>query len=144
MLRYVTYQAQRNDQFNGMWYARPVIEETMTLRDLAQHMADHNSGFSEAQCLGVITAMVACIKEMVLAGKNVKIDDLAIFSCGLHSTPAETDAEFTADNIHRINLRARATGRLATRQIERAAVVKRAQATTKPVRKKQNEGDKGV
>ena len=135
MLRYTTYQANRNDKFNGLWYARPVIEQTLTLRDLAEHMASHASGFSEAQLLGVMTAMVACIKEMVLEGKNVKIDDLAIFSCGINSIAAKTEEEFTAANIRRVHLRARATGRLANARLFAEASIKRATAVIKPKRK---------
>ena len=116
----------------GRWYAYPVIEETLNLRQLAKHMAQHNTGFSEAQCLGVMTAMVSCIKEMILDGKNVKIDDLAIFSCGIRNAGgAATEEEFSVmDNIDTVKFRARATGLLANKQLDLEATLKRATAVT--------------
>lgn len=114
---------------HGKYYAYPVIEQTLNLRQLASHMAKHNSGFSEAQCLGVMTAMVQCIKEMILDGKNVKIDDLAIFSCGIRNRNggAATEEEFSVtDNIETVKFRARATGELSNRKLDLEATLKRA------------------
>ena len=113
------------------YYAKPVIEQTMNLQQLAKHMADHNSGFSEAMCLGVITAMIRCIKEMILEGKNVKIDDLAIFSCGIKNTPggAESEDDFTVSkNIRGVKLRVRATGELTASSLNLEAQLKKATA----------------
>lgn len=117
----------------GKYYAYPVIEQTLNLRQLANHMAKHNSGFSEAQCLGVMTAMVQCIKEMILDGKNVKIDDLAIFSCGIRNKNggAATEEEFSVtDNVETVKFRARATGELSSRKLDLEATLKRAYAVT--------------
>ncbi len=111
----------------GKWYAFPVVEETMDLKALAQHMEEHNTGFSEAMCTGVMKAMVKCIREQLLSGKNVKIDDLAIFSVGLrNSCGAATEADFTVSgNIAGVKLRARATGILSTAQLNMAATVRK-------------------
>jgi len=116
---------------HGMYYAWPVIEETMDLRALVKHMSEHNSGFSEAMCLGVITAMIKCIKEMILQGKNVKIDDLAIFSCGIRNYPggAKTEEEFAVNrNIRGVKLRARATGSLSNVSLNLDATLRKASA----------------
>ena len=116
----------------GRWYAYPVIDQTLNLRQLANHMSKHNTGFSEAQCLGVMTAMVSCIKEMILDGKNVKIDDLAIFSCGIRNAGgSETEESFNVlDNIASVKFRARATGLLSNKQLDLEATLKRATAVT--------------
>lgn len=53
----------------GKWFAYPVADETVDLAALAHHMEEHNTGFSEAMCLGMMTGMVKCIKEMLLQGK---------------------------------------------------------------------------
>lgn len=115
----------------GKYYAWPVIEETMDLRALAKHMSEHNSGFSEAMCLGVITAMIRCIKEMILQGKNVKIDDLAIFSCGIRNASggAVNEEEFSVSrNIRGVKLRARATGSLSAVSLNLEATLRKASA----------------
>ena len=112
----------------GKWYAYPQPDETMDLAELAKHMEEHNTGFSEAMCTGVMKAMVKCIKEQILSGKNVKIDDLAIFSIGLKNRMgADKPEEFSVSaNIEGVKLRARATGILSNAQLTMAASLKRA------------------
>ena len=132
MIRYILKQNGVSTSTSyKKYYAKPVIEQTMNLQQLAKHMADHNSGFSEAMCLGVITAMIRCIKEMILEGKNVKIDDLAIFSCGIKNTPggAESEEDFTVSkNIRGVKLRVRATGELTASSLNLEAQLKKATA----------------
>ena len=100
----------------------------MDLAALAKHMEQHNSGFSEAMCLGVLKSMVKCIKEQILAGKNVKIDDLAIFSCGIKNREGSAKEEdfSAANNIANVKLRARATGDLRNSSLTLDATVRRA------------------
>ena len=129
MIKYVVRQNNNEkSEANGLWYAYPVVEETICLADLAKHMEEHNTGFSEALCLGMMTAMVKCIKEQLLAGKNVKIDNLAIFSVGIRNkVGAKTEAEFSAaNNISGVKLRARATGTLSSSNLNAGASIKKA------------------
>ena len=129
MIKYVLKQNKNKKSLDfGKWYAFPVVEETMDLAELAKHMEEHNTGFTEAMCLGMMTAMVKCIKEQLLAGKNVKIDNLANFSVGIRNKEgAKTEAEFTAaNNIAGVKLRARATGTLSNANLNSSASVKKA------------------
>lgn len=129
MIKYVLKQNKNKKSLAfGKWYAFPVVEETMDLAELAKHMEERNTGFTEAMCLGMMTAMVKCIKEQLLAGKNVKIDNLAIFSVGIRNKEgAKTEAEFTAaNNIAGVKLRARATGTLSNANLNSSASVKKA------------------
>ena len=134
MLKYITRPlVNPKSAYNGRFYAYPAIEETVDLKALAKHMANHHSGFSEAVCSAVVQSMVRCIKEMVLEGKNVKIDDLAIFSCGIVNTAggSATIKDFTtARNIRRVKLRARATGELSNTSLNLEASLKKAYYTT--------------
>ena len=129
MIKYVLKQIKNKKSLAYLkWYAFPLVEETMDLAELAKHMEEHNTGFTEAMCLGMMTAMVKCIKEQLLAGKNVKIDNLAIFSVGIRNKEgAKTEAEFTAaNNIAGVKLRARATGTLSNANLNSSASVKKA------------------
>ena len=83
MIRYKKYQVTGEDSpLKGLWYARPVIEETFDIEKLAKHMSNHNTPYSSGVIKGVLADMVSCTKELILDGKNVKLDDLAIFSVG--------------------------------------------------------------
>ncbi|MBR5657254.1 MAG: DNA-binding protein [Prevotella sp.] len=117
----------------GKFFAYPVIEETINLDALAEHMANHNTPFSKGAIKGMLTDMVNCIKELLLEGKNVKIDDLAIFSLGIRNAGGALKAEdFTVSkNIKGVKLRARATGELIAKNLNLEATLKKATATTK-------------
>lgn len=126
MIRYKLHQDNReSSKTNGKWYARAVCEETYDTERLAAHISSHSSPFSAGVIHGVLKDMIACIKELVMDGKNVKLDDLAIFSAGISTSPADSPAEFTASaNIKCVRLRARATGTLRTAVLTREAKTK--------------------
>ena len=102
----------------GKYFAFPVIEETLELENLAEHMANHNTPFSKGAIKGILTDMVSCIKELLLEGKNVKIADLAIFSLGIKNNGgSETEDDFSVSkHIKGVKLRARATGELTAEE----------------------------
>ncbi len=116
MIRYKVYQNKIQGSVGyGRWYARTACDETVGLEKLAEHMANHNTPYSQGCIHGVLRDMVSCIKELVLDGKAVKLDDLAIFSAGISTSGAKTAKEFTVSgNVRNVHLRARATGRLRT------------------------------
>ena len=120
MIRYKIYQNQQKKGLNaGKWFARAVSDETYDLGKLAEHMSKHNSPYSGGVIKGVLTDMVDCIKELLLDGKCVKIDDLAIFGVGIRSKAAETLEEFSLEkNITGMRLKARATGNLSTTNLK--------------------------
>jgi hypothetical protein len=79
----------------GKLYARVSYKQSMTIQDMARHMAEHNTVFSEGSILGVLTDFVKCVREMVLMGNTVKIDNLAIFKATVEANALEVlyDAE---------------------------------------------------
>ena len=117
----------------GKHFAYPVIEETIELDGLAEHMSNHNTPYSKGAIKGMLTDMVGCIKELLLEGKNVKIADLAIFSLGIKNNGGAVSEEvFTVSkNIKGVKLRARATGELIAKSLNLEATLKKASATTK-------------
>ena len=117
----------------GKFFAYPVIEETIDLDALAEHMSNHNTPYSKGAIKGMLTDMVGCIKELLLEGKNVKIADLAIFSLGIkNNCGAVSEEAFTVSkNIKGVKLRARATGELISKSLNLEATLKKASATTK-------------
>lgn len=112
----------------GKYYARPVVTQTVDLNGLAEHMTEHNTGFSPGATKGLLTDMVKCIKELVLQGLAVKIDDLAIFSIGLKTKKgADSEDDFSvAKNIDGVRLRARATGNLTSSKLDIQSSLKNA------------------
>ena len=89
----VTENSEREQA--GKLYARVSYKESMTIQDMARHMSEHNTVFSEGSILGVLTDFVKCVREQVLNGNTVKIDNLAIFKATVEANALETlyDAE---------------------------------------------------
>ena len=134
MIRYKIYQNQQKKGLNaGKWFARAVSDETFDLAKLAEHMSKHNSPYSGGVIKGVLSDMVDCIKELLLDGKCVKIDDLAIFGVGIRSKAADTLEEFSLEkNISGMRLKARATGNLSTTNLKLNSQLKQQAEYQKP------------
>ncbi len=130
MIRYILYQIKNaKSSVVGRWFAKPVITDTVDLSGLAKHMASHNSPYSSGVIKGLLTDMVNCIKELMLEGKNVKLDDLGIFSLGIKNRKggAESEEDFTvSENITGVRYRARATGELTPKNLNIVARMKKA------------------
>ena len=129
MVRYILKQIKiTSSRSFGKWFAKNVVEETIDLDALAEHMSNHNSPFSKGVIKGLLTDMIQCIKELLLEGKNVKIDDLAIFSLGIkNKLMADKEEDFTvAKNIEGVKLKARATGNLMSKSLNLEATLKKA------------------
>ena len=104
MLCYKKYQDnRRNSVYRGEWYGR-AIHELVEFDEFVKHMANHHCVFSEATIKGVLIEMETCLRELLLDGKAVRIDDLGIFRIGMKTSPAETLADFTAANIEGVRL----------------------------------------
>ena len=89
----VTENSEREQA--GKTYARVDYKETLNVQDMARHMAEHNTAFSEGSITGILIDFVKCIREQVLNGNTLKIDNLAIFKATVEANPLEVlyDAE---------------------------------------------------
>lgn len=118
MLKYKLKRDNRIDSDN-LYYARAYHDETISLNSLAEHMANHNSPFSYGTINGVLKDMVKCIRELLLESKKVKLDDLAIFSLGLHCTGAESAEKFSVtSNIKSAHINALGTGSFSKKELD--------------------------
>ena len=78
-----------SSRFYGKAYARVSYKKNMSLEDLANHMAEHNTPFSKGTIQGILKDMVGCIRELTLEGHVIKIDNLALFKCSVESNPMQ-------------------------------------------------------
>ena len=121
----IKYRIYKNVSAAGekdKYYARAFHDETVGLEELAKHMSEHNTPYSPGTIHGVLKDMVACVRELLLDSKKVKLDNLAIFSLGLSSKPADSPAEFTvAGNITKAYINALGTGEISKKQLDMTA-----------------------
>ena len=83
----------------GKTYARVNYKQTLSVSDMARHMAEHNTVFSEGSILGVLTDFVKCVREQVLNGNTVKIDNLAIFKASVEANALEVLYDAQQDKV---------------------------------------------
>ena len=83
----------------GKTYARVDYKETLEISDMARHMAEHNTAFSEGLILGVLTDFVKCVREQVLNGNTVKIKNLAIFKATVEANALEMLYDASQDKM---------------------------------------------
>ena len=93
----VTENSEREQA--GKTYARVDYKETLNVQDMARHMAEHNTAFSEGSITGILIDFVKCIREQVLNGNTVKIDNLAIFKATVEANALETLYDAQNDKV---------------------------------------------
>ena len=125
---YRKYQNKNNKSVAyGKWFARAVtVGKTINIDGLAKHMSEHNTPYSRGAIKGVLTDMIGCVRELMLEGKAVKLEGLAIFSAGIKTRKngAPTSAEFsTTKHIDSVYMRARATGEFTRAELTKAGNV---------------------
>lgn len=74
----------------GLWYPQVVRRDTLSLRGLADHIADHGSIYTRDVVLGVLTKFTSCMVELVSQGVGVKLDGLGTFYPTMEAHGAET------------------------------------------------------
>lgn len=118
-LRIYISQNENNDKVGtvGNYYARVDNMPPIGISELAALIKQHNIGFSEGSIVGILTDMVDIIRQQLLMGQPVKLDNLAIFKASVENRGGWTDLKDVSlriggdkDNIRAIRLVAQATG----------------------------------
>ena len=76
---YISQNNNSQSDAYGKYYPRVSYKQTMNIHDMAVHMAEHNTPFSEGTIEGILRDFVKCVREQTLNGNTVKVDNLAIF-----------------------------------------------------------------
>ena len=83
----------------GKIYARVDYKQELSVQDMAHHMAEHNTAFSEGLITGILIDFVKCIREQVLMGNTVKINNLAIFKATVEGNALDTLYDAQTDKV---------------------------------------------
>ena len=63
----------------GLYYPRVEYKGTLEMKDLAKLLSKHSTTFTQGEMIGVLTDAAQLIKEKILDGYVVKIEDLGLF-----------------------------------------------------------------
>ena len=94
----------------GKYYARVSYKQTLDVQAMAHHMAQHNTMFSEGSITGILIDFVKCVREQVLNGNTVKIENLAIFKATVEANALETLYDAEQDKVASASLGTLAEG----------------------------------
>lgn len=110
-------------------YAAAQSTETVTTRDIARHIAAHNSVFSEGTIIGLLQDAQKCIMERLLSGARVDLDDLGAFYTTIASRGAACAEDFDLSLVKSVNLRWKPSKRMkqAIKNVELRPVATRAE-----------------
>ena len=101
MIKYKKYQ-NKNDKnaAYGKWFGR-AVHELMEFDEFIEHMAKHHCVYSEGTLRGVLIEMEICLRELLLEGKAVRLDDLGIFALSIANKKggAREQEDYTASLI---------------------------------------------
>lgn len=121
----INYKVRQNifkdNSSYGKYFAQSVSKELIDTEKLSKLMKNRNLPYSSGTIKGILDDMVNCIKEQLLAGNSVKIDDLAIFSITIKNVEggAPSEKEFnTAKHIDGVSLNCRPAGELMGKNVK--------------------------
>jgi len=85
-------------------YGVAQVNEVLDINDFAKHIQSHGCVYSKGDIVGLLTIAVDCLREMMLAGKRVKLGALGDFQPRLKTEGARTTDEFSTRNIKEVNV----------------------------------------
>ena len=104
MIKFKKYQVKSPKSLGyGKWYGR-AVHELLEFDEFINHIASHHCSFSEATIRGVLIEMEICLRELLLEGKAVRLDDLGIFAIGMSTKGEEKQEDFTAQSIKSVSM----------------------------------------
>ena len=97
---------EKSDSF-GRWFAQVKTLETMNLRKMADHIAEHGSLFTSDVVFGVLEKFRKCCIEQLLNSRKVKIEGLGTFytTCENKKGGAESKEKFVTQDIKALHIR---------------------------------------
>lgn len=78
-------------------YGYAQMSRTMDINEFAEHIASHGCVYGRADIAAILTMAVDCMRENLLNGACIKLGDLGSFRVSLHSTGADSIADFRTD-----------------------------------------------
>ena len=118
-LRVYLSQNENNEKVGtlGRWYLRVDNLPPIGIDEVADLIKEHNIGQSKGTIVGILKDFVSIIRQQVLMGQPVKIDDLAIFKASVQNRGGWAELKDVSlhiggdkDNVQAVKMVAQATG----------------------------------
>ena len=80
-------------------YGKLQLTGVVTIDELANHMAEHNTVFSRGTIVGILSDLGPCMRELVLQGYKIQLGDIGSFTPSISSKGEAKVEDFTAADI---------------------------------------------
>ena len=80
-------------------YGNLQLTGVVTINELADHMAEHNTVFSKGTIVGVLSDLGSCLRELILQGYKIKLGDIGSFEPTIRTHGEPKVEDFTATDI---------------------------------------------
>ena len=91
-------QDNANNNAHLLWFPKAVRTDTLNLRGLTDHIAEHGSIYTRDVVQGVLTKFTNCMVELLKQGVAVKLDGLGTFHMELQSKGAESPVGYNIND----------------------------------------------
>ena len=105
-IKYKKYQNKTTgSKVYGRWFGR-AVHEIIEFDEFITHMANHHCVYSEGTLRGVLIEMEVCLRELLLEGKAVRMDELGIFALSIVNKKggAEKAEDYTPAMISNVRM----------------------------------------
>ncbi len=86
-------------------YAVAQNARVLDLNAMAEHMSMHNSKYNKGDVMAVLVQTAHCIREQLLLGNKVSLDDFGAFSVVIIGKGADNAKSYTPALIERVRVR---------------------------------------
>ena len=86
-------------------YGTAQCNEVLDVDKFAEHITSHGCAYDKGDVVAIITKVVACLREQMLAGNKVDLGDLGSFYVELATEGAVLAEDFTTNNIKEVKVR---------------------------------------
>ena len=80
-------------------YGKLQLTGVVTIDELANHMAEHNTVFSRGTIVGILSDLGPCMRELILQGYKIQLGDIGSFTPSISSKGEAKVEDFTAADI---------------------------------------------
>lgn len=80
------------------WYVHAQHQQILGIENIAEHMHEHNTPFTAGTIEGLLKDFVRCMREQLLSGNTVKIENLAIFKLTVESNCFDSPGDVCASS----------------------------------------------
>jgi len=95
--RKVQNKNAKNPKAYGKWYGKVIHLGTIGTEELAEHIMEHGSVYTDDVVIGIIRKLMRCIQEQLLEGYKVKLDGIGTLYLMASSMGVNKSEDYSPD-----------------------------------------------